>query len=78
MHHPLHLIYMFIGFLYLWIRYRDRKKVASAKKELYDDSYSVAGATVLLSVVGAIFFIVLLIFLIGTIYIIFTRPPSPY
>lgn len=71
------LVYAVIGYLYLWIRYRDREKVAEIKREYYEDRYATAGAQLLLSVVGAIFFIALLIALFGIIYIILTRPPSP-
>ncbi|AXG71644.1 hypothetical protein KORDIASMS9_03901 [Kordia sp. SMS9] len=70
--------YAIVGYLYLWIRYMDNDKVQEVKEEYYENSYVTAGATVLLSVVGTIFFIVLLIILIGTFYIVFTRPPSPY
>jgi Ca2+/Na+ antiporter len=71
-------VYAFVGYLYLWIRYMDNNKVQEVKEEYYENSYATAGATLLLSVIGAIFFIVLLTFLIGAIYIVFTRPPAPY
>lgn len=74
--HPLRLIYFPIGFLYLWIRYRNGEKVAEAKKEKYENSYAVAGATLLVSAVGVVFFIVLSVFLIGAIYAIFKHGPS--
>ncbi|MEM6721000.1 MAG: hypothetical protein AAF611_16840 [Bacteroidota bacterium] len=74
--HPIRLIYIPVGFLYLWIRYRNGEKVAEAKKEKYENSYSTAGATLVVSTVGVVFFIVLSIILIGAIYVIFKHGPS--
>lgn len=74
--HPLRLIYFPIGFLYLWIRYRNREKVAEVKKEKYENSYAIAGATLVLSGFGVILFILLSIFLIAAIYAIFKHPPA--
>lgn len=74
--HPVRLIYFPIGFLYLWIRYRNREKVAKAKKEYYENSYVTAGATLLLSVIGVLFFVALAAILIIVLYLVFTRPPS--
>ncbi|WP_430408369.1 hypothetical protein [Kordia sp.] len=70
------LIFTGIGFIYLCIRHRNREKVAEAKKEEYEDRYAVAGMKFVLSVIGIIFMTFLVIALLGTIYIIITRPPA--
>jgi len=73
------LLYTIIGYLYLWIRYQNHEKVAQVKREKYEDRYAVAGALIIFSTIGVIFLIALSIILLGTIYIIFTKPPSkPY
>ncbi|WP_298519011.1 hypothetical protein [uncultured Kordia sp.] len=73
-----HIIFWPIGYLYLWIRYRDGEKVAKVKRELYENSYSVAGAQLLISAFGVVLFIVLSIFLIAAIYAVFKHPPAAY
>ncbi|WP_298420906.1 hypothetical protein [uncultured Kordia sp.] len=70
------IVYASIGFVYLWIRYRNSEKVAEVKQEYYEDRYAVAGMKLLLSIIGIIFMVALLIALFGIIYIILTRPPS--
>ena len=68
------IIYGFIGYLYLWIRYRNREKVLQIKEDNYEDQYWVAGAQFVMSIVGIIFFIALSIGLIIIIYVAITKP----
>ena len=75
---PQKLIFFPVGFLYLWIRYRNREKVAEIKKEYYENSYSVAGSILVMSGFGVVLFVLLSIFLIVAIYAIFKHPPTAY
>lgn len=68
------IIYGFIGYLYLWVRYRNHEKVLQIKEENYDDQYSVAGAQLVMSIIGIIFISALLFMLICVIYIAITKP----
>lgn len=67
-----------IGYLYLWIRYRNHEKVAEIKREYYENSYSVAGSILVMSAFGVVLFVLLSIFLIAVIYAIFKHPPTAY
>lgn len=62
------LLYPFIGWAYLWIRYRNKEKVRTVLKEKYNDSYQDAGATKVLHFIGIIFIIILVVFLLAVIY----------
>lgn len=72
------LIFFPIGFLYLWIRYRNSEKVAEIKREHYENSYSVAGSILVLSGFGVVLFVLLSGFLIAAIYALFKHPPTAY
>lgn len=71
-------LYGIVGFLYLWIRYRNQKKVMEIKKEYYEDSYAVTGAQLVFSIFGVILFVLLSLMLLACIYAIFKHPPSAY
>lgn len=62
------LLYSFIGWVYLWIRYRNKEKVQTVLKEKYNDSFYDAGATKVLHFVGVLFITVLVVVLIAVIY----------
>lgn len=62
------LLYPFIGWAYLWIRYRNKEKVQAILKEKYSNSYHDAGATKILHFIGIVFIVILAIFLVAVIY----------
>jgi hypothetical protein len=49
------LLYPIIGYLYLWIRYRNREKINEALVKNYENSYSVAGFMVIWKPIGFLF-----------------------
>ncbi len=49
-------VYSCIGWLYLWTRYRNKKKVKALLIEKYDNSYFTAGALVAWKTFGVILF----------------------
>lgn len=71
-------VYFLIGYLYLWIRYRNDEKVAEIKKDYYENSYATAGAILVASGFGIVLFVLLSAFLIAAIYTIFKHPPAAY
>ncbi len=62
------LMYSFIGWCYLWIRYRNKKKIQIILKEKYNDSYLEAGATKVLQFIGVVMIIILGALLLVIIY----------
>ncbi len=58
------LIYIFVGWSYLWIRYRNKKTIAYILNEKYDGDYRYVGAELLLSAFGIFLIIILGAFLI--------------
>jgi len=61
---PSGIIYNLTGYLYLWIRYRNKVKVKEILKKEYDNSYYDAGARVVMSIFGLTLIGFLLLFLI--------------
>lgn len=62
------LLYPFIGWVYLWIRYRNKKKIKTVLKEEYDGSYGNVGSIKILQFIGIIMIILLGAFLLVIIY----------
>ena len=62
------LLYSFIGWVYLWIRYRNKEKIRSVLKEKYNNSYQDVGATKVLYFIGIVLIIILVVFLLAVIY----------
>lgn len=62
------LLYSFIGWTYLWTKYRNKEKVRAVLKEKYNDSYQDAGATKVLYFIDIVFIIMLVVFLLAVIY----------
>jgi len=69
-------LYDIIGFVYLWLRYRNPSKVRQIRKEYYEDSYYVAGGQLFWSAFGIVLFILLAVLLFAVIYAIFKHGPS--
>lgn len=65
------IVYPIIGWIYLWIRYRNKEKVKQVLKEEFENSYENAGATLSLKTFGVIMIILLVCFLLGMIYAFF-------
>ena len=61
------ILYFPIGWIYLWIRYRNKEKIKQVLKEDYEDSYYVAGAQLVWSAFGILLFTILIIFLLVVI-----------
>ena len=61
------VIYNLTGFLYLWIRYRNKSKVKEVLKKEYDDRYYDAGARLIMSVFGITLISLLLLFLFAIV-----------
>ena len=70
------ILYYPIGYAYLWLRFRNKKKVKTALNEKYNNSYYEAGAIFSLTIFGVILFVLLSFFLIAVI-IGFIRSPIP-
>ena len=62
------LLYSFIGWVYLWIRYRNKEKIKTVLKEEYDGSYGNVGSIKILQFIGIIMIILLGAFLLVIIY----------
>ncbi len=58
------LLYYPIGWIYLWVRYRNRKKVKEVLIDKYDDQYNIAGGEIAMSIFGIVLIGILLFFLI--------------
>lgn len=58
------LLYISIGFIYLWLRYQKKEKVHKILNEEYDNDYYYAGAELALGTFGVILLILLSVFLI--------------
>ncbi|MEM5564320.1 hypothetical protein WNY78_04365 [Psychroserpens sp. AS72] len=61
------ILYYPIGWIYLWIRYRNKEKIKSILAEKYEDSYHNAGAQLVLSTFGKLLFALLLLMLLTVI-----------
>lgn len=58
------ILYYPIGWLYLWIKYRNKKKIQEILQDKYDGKYYVAGAQLTVSIFGIILLMLLLLFLL--------------
>ena len=61
------ILYYPIGWLYLWLRYRNKKKIKEVLKNEYDNQYYDAGAQFVMSVFGIVLLGLLVILLFGVI-----------
>jgi hypothetical protein len=61
------ILYIPIGYLYLWLRYRKKEKVKKVLNEEYDDRYYNAGAELVIGTFGKILLVLLFVSLIGAI-----------
>ena len=66
--HLLRIVCAPFGWTFLALKYRDKNKMATARRELYEDSYGLAGITILtkLLLITAGLAIVLLVYAIVT------------
>lgn len=60
-------LYIPIGFLYLWIRYRKKERMRKILEEEYEGSYYYAGAELSLKIFGTFLFVLLSVFLLATL-----------
>lgn len=65
-----------LGYIILRFKYPNKKERQRILKETYNDSYLTAGIVWPLKIIGAIFFVALLSFLIIIIYRILFFPPA--
>ena len=70
------IIYPLIGWIYIWLRYRDKEKVIKNLKEKYDNSYYSVGATIAMQFILGILGVLLVTFLIVIIISLFKNPLS--
>ena len=68
---PSSVLYYPIGFLYLWIRYRNKERVKKVLHEKYDGAYYLAGASIFLNVVGVILTALIIALLLSALFGIF-------
>ena len=61
------LLYIPLGFIYLWLRYRNKGKVKKILEEEYENSYYYVGAELALKAFGIFLITLLSIFLIAII-----------
>ena len=62
------IIFYPIGWMYLWIRYRNKETIEKVLLEKYDKSYSVAGTLVCLKSFGVVFIILILLMILAVFY----------
>ncbi len=62
------LLYPFIGWVYLWIKYRNKEKIKTILKEEYDGRYENVGSIKVLQFIRIIMIILLGAFLLVIIY----------
>jgi len=58
------LVYIFVGWSYLWIRYRNKKKVNDVLNEKFDGNYRFVGAQIILGTFGIFLILLLALFLL--------------
>jgi hypothetical protein len=61
------IIYTFFGYIYMWIRYRNKEKIKQVLKNDYENSYSTIGYLVIWKPVGVIFLVLIVCLLIAAI-----------
>ncbi|EAQ49573.1 hypothetical protein [Leeuwenhoekiella blandensis] len=61
------IIYSVTGYLYLWIRYRNKNKVMEVLQKEYDGRYYDAGARLILSIFGIALIGLIILLLVAVI-----------
>lgn len=64
---PSSILYIPIGYFYLWLRYRKKEKVKKVLNEKYDNRYYYAGAELVIGTFTKTLLVLLIVFLIGVI-----------
>ena len=64
------ILYFPVGFLYLWIRYRNKQIIKKVLKEKYNSSYYEAGFLSVGKVFGAVFLSLIILVLITVLTLI--------
>jgi hypothetical protein len=62
------IIFYPLGWIYLWIRYRNKETIEKVLLEKYEKSYSVAGTLVCLKTFGVVFIVLILLLLLAAFY----------
>jgi uncharacterized iron-regulated membrane protein len=62
------IIFSILGGLYLWIRYRNKKKVLEIKKNEYDNKYSNVGHVMILKIILVTFILLIIGLLLSPLY----------
>ncbi len=62
------IIFYPLGWIYLWIRYRNKETIEKVLLEKYEESYSVAGTLVCLKTFGVVFIVLILLLLLAAFY----------
>ena len=62
------IIFYPIGWMYLWIRYRNEETIEKVLIEKYEESYSVAGKLFCLKTFGVVFIILILLMILAVFY----------
>jgi hypothetical protein len=62
------IIFYPLGWIYLWIRYRNKETIGKILFEKYEGSYSVAGTLVCLKTFGVLFLTSILLMLLAAFY----------
>lgn len=65
---PSRILFYPLGWIYLWIRYRNKETIEKVLVEKYEDSYSVAGTLVCLKTFGIVFITLILLMLLAAFY----------
>lgn len=68
---PAAIILYPLGWVYLWLRYRNREKVAKILTQEYGNSYYAAGLYIIFKTFGIVFICLLLLLIITCIISIF-------
>ena len=65
------IIYLIFGYIFLWIKYRNKEKIKESLIKNYENSYSVAGFMVIWKPIGFLFICCIIALFIATIIGIF-------
>lgn len=65
------IVYPIIGWIYLWIRYRNKEKVKQILKDEYGNRYYDAGAILSMKTFGVILIVLLSVAILAIIYALF-------
>ena len=63
-----YIIFYPIGWMYLWIRYRNKETIEKVLVEKYEDSYRVAGTLLCLKTFGVVFITLILFMILAVFY----------